>query len=277
MDVTKRQITEVFNRAAETYERVGPKFFAHFGKRLVDLAQVTPGARVLDAASGAGAILFPAAQRIGSQGRVVGIDLSRAMIERLRREVARRGLRNATVALMDAEALGFQDASFDFVLCGFALDSFPDPDHAMSEFRRVLRHGGHLGLTISSGWWWEGDERWRWHGELLRSLGVNVRAGSGRFATPDVVETDLKASGFVDISVPKETFDMVFANAGDWWQWAWSHGYRRVLEAMGREALERYRAACFEQLPHQSDADGIHGRLEVLLARATKRHSPSTT
>ncbi len=273
MDDTRKQIAEVFNRAAETYERVGPRFFSHFGRRLVDLAAVTPGAKVLDAASGTGAILFPAAQRVGLQGRVVGIDLSQAMIGRLREEIARRGVWNAAACFMDAEGLGFHTASFDFVLCGFALDSFPDPDRAISEFRRVLRRGGHLGLTISSGWWWEGDERWRWHGELLSSLGVRMSSGSRPFATPDEVESDLKAAAFVDISMLKEEFVMVFADAENWWRWAWSHGYRRVLESMEREALEQYRAACFEHLARQSEAGGIHGRLEVLLALATKPHS----
>ncbi len=270
MDRTRKQSAEVFNRAAETYERVGPRFFSYFGRRLLDLVAVTPGARVLDVASGAGAILFPVAQRIGLRGRVMGIDLSQGMIERIRQEIAPRALRNAAVCLMDAEALGFHDASFDFVLCGFALGSFPDPERALSEFHRVLRRGGRLGLSISSGWWWEGDERWRWHAELLRSLGVKIDSASRRFATPHEVETDLKASAFVGVSVLQEDFELVFTDAKNWWQWAWSHGYRLVLESMEHGTLERYRAACFERLPRQSEADGIHGRLEVLLALAAK-------
>ncbi len=267
---TKKQITKAFDRAAQTYDRVGPRFFSYFGRRLVDLAEVTAGSKVLDVATGTGAILLCAADQAAAQGRVIGIDLSKGMIERVRQEIGARGLTNSLVCFMDAEELGFQSASFDSVLCGFALDSFPHPDRAISEYRRVLQQGGRLGLTISSGWWWEGDERWRWHGELLRSLGVKITSGNRRFATRDEVEGDLRSAGFVHVSALKEEFKMVFADAETWWQWAWSHGYRRLLESMGHETLEQYRAACFKQLSRPSQTGGIHGRLEVLVAEATK-------
>ncbi len=62
----KKQIAEVFNRSAETYERVGPKFFSHFGRHLVDFVVVTPGTRALDAASGRERIVPRAASRSAS-------------------------------------------------------------------------------------------------------------------------------------------------------------------------------------------------------------------
>lgn len=270
MDDAKKKIAEVFSRAAETYDRVGPRFFSYFGRRLVDLAVVELGAKVLDAASGSGAILFPAAQQVGPEGRVVGIDISQAMIERLREKITSRGMRNAAACLMDAEELACQNARFDFVLCGFALDSFSDPDRAILEFHRVLRRRGRLGLTISSGWWWERDDRWHWHGELLRSLEVKIDAGERRFATAKEVEHDLEAAGFARISVLKEEFALVFADAETWWGWTWSHGYRRVLESMRPETLEQYRAACFEQLTEQARAGSIQGKLYVFLVLATR-------
>jgi O-methyltransferase/aklanonic acid methyltransferase len=69
----KEHIAGVFSRAASAYDRVGPQFFTHFGRRFVDLAEITPGARVLDIASGRGAILFPAAEQVGTDGSVIGI------------------------------------------------------------------------------------------------------------------------------------------------------------------------------------------------------------
>jgi len=73
-------IVGVFGRAASTYDRIGPQVFAHFGQRLVERAQLAPGAAVLDVVAGRGAVLFPAAQQVGPAGRVTGIDLSAAMV-----------------------------------------------------------------------------------------------------------------------------------------------------------------------------------------------------
>ena len=65
----KESIARRFDRVAATYGRVGPRFFAHFGRRLVELAQIPAGADVLDVATGRGAILYPAAGRVGPRGR----------------------------------------------------------------------------------------------------------------------------------------------------------------------------------------------------------------
>ena len=73
---TKLEIAGVFGRAAPIYDRIGPRFFAHFGRRLVELAEVPSGARVLDVATGRGAALFAAAEAVGRHGHVTGIDLS---------------------------------------------------------------------------------------------------------------------------------------------------------------------------------------------------------
>src|SRR5262245_57048757 len=77
----KERVAGVFDRVAGTYGRVGPPFFAQYGARLVEFAQITRGSRVLDIATGRGAVLFPTAERVGSTGAVTGIDLSEAMVK----------------------------------------------------------------------------------------------------------------------------------------------------------------------------------------------------
>lgn len=262
----KREVAGVFSRAAASYGRVGADFFAHFGKRLVHAVGLAGGMRVLDVAAGAGAITLPAAECVGVAGRVVAVDIAPGMIARLGTEVRARGLGQVVVGLMDAEDLALAEETFDAVLCGFALDSLPDPDRALAEFRRVLVSGGRLGMTISSGWWWEGDDRWRWHAELLEALGVATRSGRSRFASPEDVRHDLQRVGFVDVIAWQEDFILQWADSQQWWAWTWSHGYRRILESMHVATLERYRADCFAHLARQQPARGIQGRLEVLLA-----------
>jgi hypothetical protein len=126
-------------------------------------------------------------------------------------------------------------------------------------------------LSVSSGWWWEGDGRWRWHAELLRALGVQLDEGIVAFATPRCVRETLRSCQFADESVIEEIFPLVWANFDEWWKWAWSHGYRRILEAMTQEDLHRYREVCSDHLSSQTTKGGIGGRLEVLLATARTR------
>lgn len=128
----------VYDRAAASYERVGPPFFSYFGRRIVDMVGVPEASRVLDVACGAGAVLLAAAERIGPRGVVVGVDRASAMVDRARSEIRHRGVSNAFVTYMDALALAFPENVFDAVLCGFALNGLPTPDLALREFSRVF-------------------------------------------------------------------------------------------------------------------------------------------
>src|SRR5687767_12336015 len=118
--VNKKDILQgVFTRSASSYERI--RYFHIFGRWLVETAQIPEGARVLDVACGRGAALFPAAERVGPGGQVIGIDLADGMARETGMEIQRRGLDQAQARQMDAEHLTFPDSTFDFVLCGFAL------------------------------------------------------------------------------------------------------------------------------------------------------------
>ena len=149
-EARKAQTKTLFNTVCPDYD-AGPGCFAHFGRRLVEVAHINAGARVLDIASGRGAVLFPVAERVGAGGEVVGIDLADAMAHATSAEAARRGLK-ARVHVMDAEALTFPDASFDGVTCGFGIMFFPDQDRGLAHMRRV--GGGYVAPT-------DADETWR--------------------------------------------------------------------------------------------------------------------
>lgn len=256
----------MFDRAAASYENVGPTFFSHFGRRIVDLLSLAQGAKVLDVACGAGASLLPAAQLVGASGLAVGVDLACTMLYRARHEIGHRGFSNARVICMNATALAFPNCMFDAILCGFALNRFSSPALALEEFSRVLRPQGRLGVVLSEGWWWQGDDRWQWHADLIESLGIRVDFRPRQFPTTDDLSNTLIDRQFAHISIVSEKYDLVFADADEWWDWNWSQGYREVMEGMSPSQLERYRAASFEHL----QGGPVRGHLNVILATATK-------
>src|SRR5262245_56488818 len=129
--------------AAERYEAfLVPAIMAAWPPRLVATAHVQPGDRVLDVACGTGIVARTAAGIVGSAGHVTGLDLNPGMLA-----VANRLRPDLDWQQGDAASLPFPDASFDRVLCQFALMFFPDRLTALREMRRALILSGTLALS----------------------------------------------------------------------------------------------------------------------------------
>ena len=111
------------------------------------LGRVDPGERVLDIGSGAGTDSLVAAQMVGPAGRVVGIDMTREMLEKARKAAAELGAANVEFLEAEAERLPFDDASFDVVISNGVIDLIPDKDAVFAEIFRVLEPGGRIQLA----------------------------------------------------------------------------------------------------------------------------------
>ncbi|GAH02223.1 unnamed protein product [marine sediment metagenome] len=143
----KKEIAGIFTRAAPTYDQVGFRFFYYFGKRLVELMKIPKNSKVLDVASGKGALLFPASKKVGPQGSVIGIDLAEGMVQKTTEKIVKSGFSNAKMIEMDAENLKFHDDTFDITLYGFCIFFFPQYKIALNESYRVLKPYGRIGLS----------------------------------------------------------------------------------------------------------------------------------
>ncbi|HLG07703.1 MAG TPA: methyltransferase domain-containing protein [Gaiellaceae bacterium] len=111
------------------------------------LGRLEPGQRVLDVGSGAGMDSLIAALQVGPEGSVTGIDMTPEMIEKARRGAAELGLNNVTFVQAEAEALPFDDSSFDVVLSNSVIDLIPDKDAVFGEIYRVLVPGGRTQIA----------------------------------------------------------------------------------------------------------------------------------
>jgi ubiquinone/menaquinone biosynthesis C-methylase UbiE len=260
-ETRKAQIGAQFSQLAPVYDFVG--CFAYFGRRLVEAIGVEPGQRVLDVASGRGAVLFPAAERVGRDGHAEGIDLAEGMVQATNADAEARGI-VARVRLMDAEHLDFPDASFDRVVCGFGIMFPPDQLQALREFRRVLRPGGRLGLST----WREGESQSLLM--VLNRLGHGQPRLPGWITEPDVLAALLTRAGFSDVQVVADTHRFRHADLDAYWRGAMGTGARRGIEALDAEQTVRVRAALAEHLERYRQADGYHVPATALLATASR-------
>jgi len=270
MTEIKQHIREVFDRTAPTYDQLGPRFFLYFGERLVTEAKIKPGSKVLDVATGRGALLFPAANVVGLSGSVVGIDLSPEMVKQVQFEVQQSAMKNIAVESMDAEDLKFPDNSFDHVLCGFSLFFFPALGKALSEFERVLRPGGQLAVSI----WERGDIRWNWIGQVYEKFKPFLMADPNitpvHFHEAAVLETELRQAGFQNIRTDSDTAEFIYADAEEWWNVQWSHVSRALLESIHPDHLEEFKKDIFQHLEAMREPDGIHQQFSAIYALAKK-------
>ena len=133
---------------AEVYEQyLGRSIADPFTRVLLKLVRPKSGERVLDLASGTGSVARHVAPLIGTEGRLVALDVSPAMLAVGAAMPVFGGTRIEWVE-GDALSLPFPDQSFDLVLCQQGLQFFSDRDLALSEMRRVLTPGGRVAISV---------------------------------------------------------------------------------------------------------------------------------
>lgn len=118
--------------------------------RMVELAGLRAGHRVLDVATGIGEPALTAARRVGPGGRVVATDQALGMLAIAQERAAARGLHNLEFRAMDAESLDLPENAFDAILCRFGLMFLPNLAGALRKMRRLLAPGGRLVAAVWS-------------------------------------------------------------------------------------------------------------------------------
>ncbi|MBX6330071.1 MAG: class I SAM-dependent methyltransferase [Pseudolabrys sp.] len=117
---------------------------------MLEMAEIKPGARVLDVAAGAGDQTLDIAERVGPAGSVLATDLSAAILEFARDNARRAGCGNVETKVADGENLGVPEASFDAAVCRLGLMFFPDPGKGLREIFRALKTGGRACTMVFS-------------------------------------------------------------------------------------------------------------------------------
>jgi ubiquinone/menaquinone biosynthesis C-methylase UbiE len=260
----KQSVAGLFGRVAAGYDQVG--FFHQVARRLLALAGVGHGMRILDVACGAGAVLVPAARLVGPTGLAVGVDLAEPMAAVAAGRLRRLGHGRGAVAVMDAERLGLRAGWFDVVCCASAIYLLGDPAAAIRSWSRLWRPGGRLAISEFG----DLDARWAWKEKLLGRLGPPLAPLGGGHLEAQELQRLLRAAGAGTVRVHVERLDVVYADAEAWWAQQWVHGERRPLEQMGAPALAAYRAEAFTAIEACREADGmLHWRPEAIYVVAS--------
>jgi SAM-dependent methyltransferase len=209
----------------------------HISERLVELADVHPGSRILDVAAGYGEPALTAARRAGPEGRVVATDISAEMLAFGRERAAAAGLGNVEFIESDAVSLDFPHESFDAAVSRWGIIFEPDAEAAAGRIRSFLKPGARI--AISS--WGEPDQ--------VPFLSIPMTAAMKRLdvpppppgtpgplsrPTPDALGRLLDAGGFSKVAVERDEVTFEFDSPEQF------TAYVRAISAPIRAMIEQH-------------------------------------
>jgi len=188
-----------------------------FMDEFLDRLQVGGEDEAIEVAAGTGVLTTRLARRAKS---VLATDFAPKMVEVLREVVAKDGLTNVSIDVMNGQALKVEDKSFDRAACCFGLMFFPDRGKGFSELRRALRPGGR---AMVSGW--AGPDKFEGFALFLGALKSAFPDLPPPPAPPPVFnladladfKAQMKAAGFTNVEVDYVTRDLELKHFDDLW------------------------------------------------------------
>jgi ubiquinone/menaquinone biosynthesis C-methylase UbiE len=224
----------------QAYDRMEVRLTAPLSQRMLDLAGVAPGKRILDLATGRGEPAIPAAHRVGPHGSVLGVDLSESMLAFARKRAAEEGVTNLELRAMNAGSLdGIPAGFFDATLVRWGLMYMNAPVAALAGARRAMVPGGVLVAAVLT------DPERATYFTLPRRVLEKYRTlppldlaapGPFRYADLEVTRRDLEAAGLQLEHVEElELAVMEAKTAGELVAWVRAFGLTRLLNDLPEE------------------------------------------
>jgi ubiquinone/menaquinone biosynthesis C-methylase UbiE len=234
-----------WDKAAGEYERYWSSALEPAQNRMLQMASLRRGEKVIDVAAGTGLVTFRAASTMGGAGEVLATDLSDEMVNKLRSAAAQQGLSQVRAERMDAQELTVPDATFDVALCALGLMYFPDPLQALKEMYRVLKPGGRVAAAV-----WGARDKCGW-AELFpivdRRVESEVCPMFFQLGTGDALKMTMEMAGFTNVVAERMTTTLHYESgsaacgaafvAGPV-ALAYSHFDEAVKESVQREYLD---------------------------------------
>lgn len=149
----KNTTRDQWQAAAAAWHRWSPTLQRWLGaatEKMLEMAGITTGHRVLDVAAGAGEQSITAAKKVGASGSVLATDISSNILEYAKQAAKQAGVNNIETKVMDGENLSLEDETFDAVISRVGLIYFPDQHKALKEMLRVLKRGGKVAAIVYS-------------------------------------------------------------------------------------------------------------------------------
>ena len=239
-DDAKARAATAYNAAANYYDNPANSFWERFGRATVERLRLPLGSRVLDVCCGSGASALPAAEMVGPQGFVLGIDLAANLLELARAKAAKRGLMNTQFRVGDLLDMHLADTQFDAVICVFGIFFIPDMPAAVRALWQAVRPGGKLAVTTWGPRFFEPATTAFWNAvrEVRPDLYKKFHPWD-RISDPASLRALLGEGGIERAEVIAEAGTHLIPSADAWWSAVLGSGYRATVDQLDGAALKR--------------------------------------
>ena len=267
-------VEEIWRR----YDAMEVRLSAALSERMLDLARLGPGMRVLDLATGRGEPAVRAAHRVGPSGLVVGIDTSASMLAIAKERTDREGIGNLILRTADAAAPGdLPEPAFDAVLCRWGLMYMERPGQALAEARKRMTDGARFVLAV-----WAEPARVPYYSLPRQILGKwralpplePDRPGVFRYASQPALEAELAAQGFeLELTEEHDVTVMEVGDATALVAWVRAFGLDGLVRDLPADVQETWAADLGSEVLRLNGGNGyrLGGVTRLVVARL--RHS----
>ena len=239
---SKAAATSAYNAASDLFDHPSNSFWSRFGQATVDRLGLKAGQSVLDVCCGTGASAIPAARYVGSEGRVLGVDLAENLIALAQAKAVEEGLTQAIFRCDDMLAIDPRDAVFDAVVCVFGIFFVPDMEGAVRELWRRVKPGGTLAITTWGPDFFEPANDAFWN--IIHQVAPEFHKAFNpwdRISTPGSLRAMLEAAGVQHVTIDQEKYMHPIKQPEDWWTTVMGSGYRGTIDKLDPESQRRVR------------------------------------
>jgi ubiquinone/menaquinone biosynthesis C-methylase UbiE len=238
----KLKTAATYNAASDVYDDPINSFWDRFGRNTVERLQLTDGSRVLDVCCGSGASAVPAAEAVGLNGSVLGVDLAENLLALATTKARLKGLTNVEFRKGDLLDLDLHAESFDAVICVFGIFFVLDMDVAVRQLWRFVRPGGLLAITTWGPRFFEPGSSAFWNS--IRTVRSDLHKSFNpwdRISEPAMLVSLFHNAGIEDCEIVAENAKHELTSPGDWWSMVMGTGYRGTVEQLNAIDRERVR------------------------------------
>ena len=233
-----------YNAAADFFDASPLSFWDYFGRRTIELASLPNGSRVLDVCCGSGASALPAAEAVGPEGNVIGVDLAEQLLDLAGTKAIQRRLTNIEFEVGDMLSMRFPAASFDAVVCVFGIFFVPDMAKAVSELWSRIRSRGKLAVTTWGRNFCEPANNAFWRS--IKNVRPDLYKGFNpwdRIDNPENLTKIFEEAGVPSPKISAENRLHPISSANDWWTIVLGSGYRGTIEQLTEPERETVKQA----------------------------------